>query len=259
MDNRTESNNSNERYILSSVDSALKVLNLFLKYEEMTTTEIARETGMSRSTAFRFIVTLENRGYLYRAENGKYRLGINVFSLGQLAYSRNELVHVIHPYLVRMAEETGETAHVAIIQSETDTVFIDRSLGTQSLKMSTPLGYRMKAHNTATGKAILAFQDEKYINQYLRVATFEKTTEHSIENAAQLLKILDDVRRDGYASDSEEAEEGLTCFARPLINSSGRAYAAISVSGPTTRMLHKKEEILGKLDQIIGEINSSLP
>ena len=252
-------NKDNSRYILSSVDSALSILNLFLKYDELSATEIGNEMGISRSTAFRFIVTLENRDFLYRAENGKYRLGLNIFSLGMLAHSRMEIVNIVHPYLLKMAQLTGETSHLAILENDREVIFIDRALGTRSLKMDTPMGYEMKLHNTATGKAILAYQDDKKITDYLRYADFTKTTDKSIESAQQLLRILDDIKRDGYACDSEEAEPGLTCFAKPLLNRNTKtAYAAISVSGPTTRMLDQKEKILNELQFAVDEISSAM-
>ena len=103
-----------DRYILSSVDSALSILNLFYEHEELGASEVGKRMGMSRSTAFRFMVTLERRGYVTKTTGGKYRLGLNLFSLGMVAYNRMELVSLVHPYLVQMAEESGETCHVAI-------------------------------------------------------------------------------------------------------------------------------------------------
>lgn len=253
-----EHTTDNERYILSSVDNALSIMNLYLKYEELSTTEIAKLMDISRSTAFRFIVTLENRGFLRKTENGKYRLGLNMFSLGMLAHNRMEIVGIVRPYLERMANVTGESCHIAIIEDNKEVVFLDRAIGSHSLKMDTPLGYRMKAHNTATGKAILAFQDDKTITQYLRNATFEKTTSNSIADVQQLLQILDQVKKNGYACDNEEAEYGLTCLARPLIHRDGNAYAAISVSGPTTRILEQKDFILQQLEICVDEINQNV-
>ena len=159
---------ADERYILSSVDSALSILNLFYEHEELGASEIGKLMGMSRSTAFRFMVTLERRGYVTKTAGGKYRLGLNLFSLGMVAYNRMELVSLVHPYLARMAEESGETCHVAILSDGVHVMFIDRALGTSSLKMDTALGYSLTAHCTATGKAILAFQSDRVLNQYLR-------------------------------------------------------------------------------------------
>ena len=249
---------SDNRYVLSSVDSALTILNLFFDYEEMSTNEIAKYTGLNRSTIFRFMVTLEKKGFVSKTTYGKYRLGLNLFSLGMLAYNRMELVTLVHPYLLNMAAATGETCHLAMLDDGVHVMFIDRALGTSSLKMDTALGYRQFAHCTATGKSILAFQSDQVINQYIRKTTFIQPTPSAIRDAQQLLQILDEVKRSGFSCDNEESEAGLTCFARPLLDASGRAYAAISISGPTTRMVQKREEHLTRMADTIMEISKTV-
>ena len=250
-----EMNTPDERYILSSVDSALSILNLFYEHEELGASEVGKRMGMSRSTAFRFMVTLERRGYVTKTSGGKYRLGLNLFSLGMVAYNRMELISLVHPYLVQMAEECGETCHVAILSDGVHVMFIDRALGTSSLKMDTAVGYTQIAHCTATGKAILAFQSERTIQQYLRSTSFPQITKNAIPDAGALLRKLDQVRLDGYASDEEEAEIGLTCYGMPLLDASGKAYAAISISGPTTRMMQRKDQHLERIANTVKAIS----
>ncbi len=257
MHNETEAQ-SDSRYILSSVDSALSILNLFLDEEELSANEIAKRIGVSRSTAFRFMVTLENRGFVTKTAYGKYRLGLNMFSLGMIAYNRMELVSLVHPYLTEMAESSGETCHASILDDGVHVMFIDRVLGTSFLKMDTAIGFRLYAHCTATGKAILAFQPEQTTGQYLRRASFEPVTQHSIRSAQELRRILDNIRRDGYACDNEEAEPGLTCYAVPLLDSRGHAYAAISISGPTTRMEANRSRHLRRLSEAAAKISRTI-
>lgn len=246
------------RYVLSSVDSALSILNLFFDEEELSVNEVAKRIGVSRSTAFRFMVTLENRGFVAKTAYAKYRLGLNMFSLGMIAYNRMEIVSLVHPYLVQMAEETGETCHASILDDGVHVMFIDRALGSSWLKMDTALGYRQYAHCTATGKSILAFQSDQTIHQYIKHTKFVQITPQSIKDAQSLLKILEKVRAEGYSCDNEEAESGLTCYARPLLDGSGRAYAAISISGPTTRMVKKKEEHLQRLENAVSRISKTI-
>lgn len=246
------------RYILSSVDSALSILNLFLDEEELSANEIAKRIGVSRSTAFRFMVTLENRGFVTKTAYGKYRLGLNMFSLGMIAYNRMELVSLVHPYLTEMAANSGETCHASILDDGVHVMFIDRVLGSSFLKMDTAIGFRLYAHCTATGKAILAFQSEPAVNQYIRKAEFAPVTAHSIQDAQSLLRTLDEIRCSGYACDNEEAEPGLTCYAMPLLDSSGHAYAAISISGPTTRMEANRDQHLQLLSHSALKISRTI-
>ena len=114
------------------------------------------------------------------------------------------------------------------------------------------------AHCTATGKAILAYQSDRAINQYLRNTSFPQITKNAIPDAGALLRRLDQVRLDGYASDDEEAEVGLTCYGMPLLDASGKAYAAISISGPTTRMVRHKEEHLERIAATVKAISKTI-
>lgn len=255
---KTIAKDDNGRYILSSVDSALSILNLFFEHEDLSTSEVAGLIGVSRSTAFRFMVTLEARGFVSKTERGRFRLGMNLFSLGMLSYRRMELVERVHPYLADMARASGETCHLSVLDDGVHVMFIDRALGTSWLKMDTPLGYRQYAHCTATGKAMLSHQSEAEINQYLREAEFPRLTDASIKDAAELLRALDRVRLDGCACDNEEAELGLTCYAVPLVDAAGRAYAAISVSGPTARMIPSRQKHLERLNAAAAAISGAI-
>ena len=98
-----------KRYILSSVDHALSILNLFFDYEELSVSDVAKLVGISRSTAFRFMVTLENRGFVSKTDYSRYRLGLNLFSLGMLAYNRMELISLLHPRFTILAQENPKT------------------------------------------------------------------------------------------------------------------------------------------------------
>ena len=175
-----------------------------------------------------------------------------------IAYNRMELVSFVHPYLTEMAEKSGGTCHASILDDGVHVMFIDRVLGTSFLKMDTAIGFRFYAHCTATGKAILAFQSEQAVNQYIRRAEFKPVTAQSIKDAQSLLRTLDEIRSKGYACDNEEAELGLTCYAMPLLDSSGHAYAAISISGPTTRMEANCDRHLNLLSSAVSKISRTI-
>lgn len=145
------------KYILSSLDNALCILNLFVPHSELSTAEISELSGINKSTVFRFLVTLENRGFLIRNEKNKYQLGLKFYSFGQLVYTRMELISIIHPYLEQLTKETGETSHLCILEDGYHIVFLDKALGTLALKMDTPLGMRLPAHLTGSGKSHFGF------------------------------------------------------------------------------------------------------
>lgn len=248
----------NDKYILHSVENALSIMDLFFTYEELSPSDVTRYLGINRSTAFRFLVTLERSGYISKMENAKYRLSAKVSTLGQIAHNRMELISLIHPYLCKISDETGESSHLVIMDNPTHVTFIDKCVGTLWLKMDIMLGYTQYAHITATGKAILAYESDQFINQYLRSADFERQTPNSVRDAKELLKILSRIKEQGYSWDNEEAETGLTCYAVPILTRSGRPVAAISSSGPTTRMAANREKHLNALHLAAEQIQKGL-
>ena len=235
------------QYILSSLDHALDALGLYFEYEELTAAKAAKALGVSRTAAFRILYTLEAKGYLTRTEEGGYRLGIKLFSLGALAQTRMVLAGLVRPELSRLADETGETAHLATMDGPYHIVFVDKALGRLNLKMDTVLGDRRWAHQTATGKMLLSQKRPDQWEQYAAAARFERPTPNSIGTPEQLYNELELTRERGWAIDNEESEEGLTCFAVALTDSSGAAIAAISCSGPSTRMERNRERTLAAL------------
>ena len=248
----------NSKYILSSLDTALSILNLFVSHAELTPNEISTISGINKSTVFRMLVTLENRGFLLKNENNKYKLGLKLFTLGQLVYNRTELISIIHPYLEKLTETTGESSHLCMMDDVTHVVFLDKVVSNSLLKMDTPLGFLQYAHCTGTGKAILAYETEQTINQYIKLTDFSQETNHVIKSARAFLEILDEIREKGYACDDEECEPGLTCYAVPILDALGQPIAAISSSGPTTRMALHKEEHIQILKSIAQEIHEIL-
>lgn len=254
MSEKEKEKEKNERYILHSVSTAFSILDLFFEHEELSPAEIARCMDINRSTAFRFLVTMEQSGYLIRTDNARYRLGVKISSLGQVAHNRMELISLIHPFLVSLSEKTGESSHLAIMDDATHVTYIDKSVGNLCLTMDVTIGYSKYAHLTGTGKAILAYKSDQFINQYLRSVSFEAYTPNSIKDAGSLLRALDDIRARGYSIDNEEVEDGLYCIAIPILSRDLNPIASISFSGPTTRMVKNQESHLQHLKDAVSQI-----
>ena len=236
-----------EQYILSSLDHALDILGLFFEREELTASEAARLASVSRTAAYRMLCTLGARGYLSRTASGGWRLGVKIFSLGALAQRRMALIDLVRPALERVAEATGETAHLAVMDGPAHIVFVDKALGRLNLKMDTVLGERRWAHHTATGKMLLSLRPRGEWEAYARAADFTPLTPNAITTPEALYAELELTRARGWALDNEEGEEGLTCLAVPIGDPSGAPAAAISCSGPTTRMERHREKNLSAI------------
>lgn len=235
------------QYVLQSVSTALRILDLFIDHEELGATDVANMLGITRSAAYRNLVTLESEGYLRKQDNTKYRLDMKVISLGQTALQRNEIILKAKPFLQDMSHKCKETCLLAILKGDTQSEFIYKAVGSHMLKMDVAIGTSNFLHNSATGKSLLAHQSPEFINKYITKVDFKKITDKSIGSAKELLLQLEEIRNNRYSVDDEECDIGLTCYATPILSRSGHAVAAISCSGPTTRMEKKKESIIQML------------
>lgn len=247
----------NDKYVLQSVETALSILDLFIDHEELAASDVAKLLDMNRSKAFRFLVTLENCGYITRTENTKYRLSAKVSTLGQIAQSRQELIGLIHPHIANITEITGESTHVSIMKDSIHSAFIDKCVGSRWLTMDITIGHTQFAHASAGGKAMLAYETDQFVNSYLKTVTFQKYTDYSITDAKGLLTELDEIRRVGYSADREQIDIGLTCLAVPIMTS-GRPIAAISISGPTTRIVSQEKQFVEMLKDAKKKIEEAL-
>lgn len=252
-------NNDNQqnKYILQSVDNALAIIDLLCEYEELGVSEIGKLLNLGKSTAFRLVTTLQNKNYVYKDENSKYRLSPKFLAISDIVSDRMEIINKVHPYLVELANYSGETSHLGIWYSKTQVTFIDKVTGKNSIRMSSMIGSNKIAHSTSLGKALLAFSDSRDLEYYAETVSYDLYTEKSIKNKEELLNNIHQIQANGYSVDDEEAEIGLVCYSAPIIVRN-KAIAAISVSGPTSRMNPRKEELTTMLKNTASEISKSI-
>lgn len=231
------------KYTLQSVERALKILDLFYDRRELGPNEVAELMDITRSTAFRMLTTLNESEYLSKTANGRYRLGMKLFSLGQLAYSHTELISYAKPQLIKLAETFSETTNLSILDGYS-VIFLDKVTPLTPLKMDTEIGHRYPLNATASGKSIMAFQAQSKISDFINSFNFVKLTDCSITDPEEFRRELLAVKENGYSTDLEECVPGLTCYAAPIMGHLGFAIAAISISGASTRMDVKKEDII---------------
>jgi len=249
----------NEKELINSVDRALDIL-LLLQDKEMGITEISNALGVYKSTIYRTLVTLENKGFVQQnPENGKYWLGLRLYSLGMLIKDKLTIKNLVFPYAKALAEQFKEVVHISTLdmnaQEYPKHIIIDKFESQQVLSLTPPIGSSACCHSSAVGKALLAFSKKGYLEKYIgnKLPAF---TEKTIASWPELLKELEKIRKEGYAVDDEELELGLTCIAAPILNKDGEAVAALSISGPTARVKSEKfNEIVGEITRITKQIS----
>jgi IclR family transcriptional regulator, KDG regulon repressor len=240
---------SKGRTRLSSVANSLRLIRAFSEdHYEIGISDLAKRLGLAKSTVHRLASTLLDQGMLEQnAGDGKYRLGLALFELGTLVRRKMDFTVEARPYLRTLAERTGETVHLAILDHDS-VLYIITHESKQALRMGSKVGTRVPVHCTAVGKTLLAFQPEAEIERIL-ARGLAASAPNTITDAKILLRELALVRARDYAIDDEESEIGLRSVAAPVRSYSGNVLAAISIAGPVHRMT--KKMLLGWVRELV--------
>ena len=197
----------------------------------LTLGDLSQRANLPKSTVHRLVEQLRGLGWLERDHSNGYRVGMRLFELGGLAMQRNQLRDTAFPHLHALATTTGLAVQLGVLDRG-EVVYLERIvLG--GFTLPTRLGGRMPAYCTGLGKAMLAF-DDAAADDVLESA-LPRRTDSTITEPAALRANLDQIRSCGVAQDVHESYDGLVCVAAPIRNS-GRAIAAVSVTGPVGLM-----------------------
>ncbi len=217
------------------MDRAITVLEILAHAGEAGVTEIALEIGVHKSTAFRLVSALENRGLVEQnTERGKYRLGMGILRLAGATTARLDLVQEARPLCKALAAETGETVNIAVL-SDGAALYLDQVAGSSALQPHNWVGQRIPLHATANGKVLLSGLEHEAVSEQAG-RSLRSYTPATIDTMRTLLSEIAAVRAQGHAVAVDELEVGLTAIAAPLRNAHGDVIASLSVSGPTFRL-----------------------
>ncbi|HSV77605.1 MAG TPA: IclR family transcriptional regulator [Ramlibacter sp.] len=224
---------------LSSVTSALRLLKVFSPEQpELGITELARLLGLAKSTVHRLASTLAAEGFLEQnPADGRYRLGLSLFTLGTQVRRRMDVTHEAKPHLDVLRDQTGETVHLAVLDGS-NIVYLFNIESRQAIRMHSYLGVHMPAFCTSEGRALLAFSPPAVVARVLGEELVARTG-RTVTEPRVLRTLLDQVRLDGYALDDEESEDGMRSIAAPIFDASGAVIAAVGMGGPVQRLTKK--------------------
>ena len=216
---------------------ALQILCAFDAQASMlTVTELSRRLGIPKSTTHNLLRTLQSMDFVRQdSERGHFQLGPRVFELGLLYSSRERLVSVALPFMRRLADRSRETVKLARL-SGSELLVLEAIESPYELHTRGDVGRRAPLHCTGLGKALLASLRGPEAKEILARTGLPRFTPRTITNLARMEKELAQARRDGYALDCEENEQGVVCLGVPVLNPAGQAAGALSVSGPVTRL-----------------------
>lgn len=239
---------------------AFALLEALAIQEEAGLVELAREVGLHPSTTHRLLASLIDCGYAAQSRiSGRYRLSRKLMQLA--AGSRALDAHlrtVARPHLEAIRTDVGETSNLVALEGMS-AVYLEQAEGRHAVRLFAEPGRRVPAHASGAGKAMLAFQDPAVLEPLYASGPWERLTPGTITRPAALRRELQQIRTRGYAVDSEEYEEGVSCVGAPVFDAGGHVCAAISVSAPTARLVRCGLDELGQLLlHHAGEISRNL-
>jgi IclR family transcriptional regulator, acetate operon repressor len=228
---------SNNAAPATSVDNALRLLQLVGDRRALRVAEAAELLGVARSTAHRLLTALRRRGFVTQDRpNGAYRPGPTLYEIGLAAANGIDLRRAARPALEQLREDTGETASLAVLEGAV-VRFVDCAESPRSVRVGNRTGVVRPAHAAAVGKAILAeLPDAELARRYPGGALLPAATAVAHTDLDALLRDLAGVRTSGYALNWEESAEGVSAVAAAVLDSTGRPLGSLAVAAPSSRM-----------------------
>lgn len=195
--------------------------------------DVVREVGLTRTTAFRLLKSMERHGLIvYRGGSG-YRFGPRLLELGTTAQQELQLKAVARPALERLARVTGESAQLYVGHTLGERICIDSVQSSSELRTIVPVGAVLPMIYGSAGKLFLAWMPRE--EQERLVAQVRQVTD-TTPTADRLLSQIVTARRQGWAASAGERQPGVGSVSAPVVGPRGELLAVVSISGPTTRI-----------------------
>jgi IclR family acetate operon transcriptional repressor len=250
-DSDTQAEMTDQRYRVQSLGRGLDLLELLAKSgrDGARLTDLALGLGLSKAATYAILQTFLSRGFISaigEAATKRYRLGMSLARLGDLAISNIALADIALPILRALTREVNSTSRVAILD-EGYAVVIGRADAPGAIRFDAALGRREFPHSSAVGKSMLAAMPRPQSDAILRAVGMPHRTPHTLTTLAALNEDLDRIIARGYAVDDEEDTEGVVCIGTCVFDRTGNAIGAISITGLKQHSTEQRQEQLAEM------------
>ena len=246
-------------YFVQSLQRGLEVIRAFdADARELTLSDVARRTGLSRAAARRFLLTLVDLGYV-RTDARYFSLSPRVLELGYAYLSSLSLPEVAEPHLEALVAEVRESSSLSVLDGP-DIVYVARVPVSRIMTVAINVGTRFPAHATSMGRVLLAGLAEPELDAYLEQAELQRLSPRTVTSTSALRTELRRVRDQGWSIVDQELEEGLVAVAAPVRARDGRTIGAINLSTHVARRSAKsvREELVAPLLRTARAIEGDL-
>lgn len=231
------------RDFVQALARGLAAIEVFSDAKPLTLSDVAKRAAITRATARRLLLTLCDLGYA--STDGKlFTLRPRTLRLGYAYLSSMGWSDVALAHLRKLAETHGETCSVSVLDGH-DIAFAVRVPASRHGVMLVPAGGRLPAYATSPGRVLLAGLPAIDLAAYFETAEMRPLTRNTVHTPSGLRKVVEQVRRDGYAFTDEELDYGVNCVAVPIRDGSGMTVAALNLSAPSSRL--RRREVMAKV------------
>lgn len=241
------------------VDRVFILLEL-LAYEQkpMSLSMIVQKSGLSKTTVYRLLQTMLEKGYVGKNLDGNYTLGAKFIELASYHINSLELQTEANPFLSVLYSQLNLSVHLGVLDGF-KLVYITKLDIFPTTRNFAKIGYETPAYCSSIGKILLAMLSGKDLEAYLDQCHFQKFTDNTITNAAPFKKHLKQVRTQGWAMDNEESQLDHRCVAVPIYDYRGIAIASVGVSGDMNQLSDEKlPAIIREVTQTAQQISNRM-
>ncbi|HEX7746119.1 MAG TPA: IclR family transcriptional regulator [Micromonosporaceae bacterium] len=219
---------------VQSLQRGLAVIRAFdAEHPQLTLSEVARATGLTRAAARRFLLTLVELGYM-RTDGRLFSLRPRILELGYAYLSSLSLPEVAQRHMESLVAQVHESCSMSVLD-EGDVVYVARVPTKRIMTVGISVGTRFPAYATSMGRVLLAAQPAEWLDDYLAKVELRPLTRRTITDPAKLRAVLTTIAAQGYAIVDQELEEGLRSLAAPIHGANGSVIAALNVSAHASR------------------------
>src|SRR5271165_5372206 len=220
---------------VQSLDRGLAVIRAFGPGKErLSLSDVARETGLTRAAARRFLLTLVKLGYV-RSDGREFSLRPRVLELGYAYLSGLAMPEIAAPHLEELVAKVRESSSISVLDGD-HIVYVARVPTKRIMTVAISVGTRFPAYATSMGRVLLAGLTDEELSRFLAEADIESFTSRTVTDPEQLREIVREVGRLGYSIVDQELEEGLRAIAAPIHGSGGAVTAAINLATHASRV-----------------------
>lgn len=224
----------------------------------MSLAEISRAVELHKTTVYRLLSSLKERGYIEKDDGTNlYRLGLGFIELSSLFLNKVELKTEAEPYLRHLSQELGRTVYLAILQDH-EVVYIDKYEQFNSLRKYSVIGRRRPVYSTSLGKALLFDRGREELRELLKQIELKRYTENTITDTEELIEEIDRSRQRGFARDNSEMDAGEQCIGAPIYDYRSTVIAAISVAWKGAFTTFDEEKVAALVRETAGTISRRL-